>query len=221
MRRTQTDMTFLRTDTLVYDTRKIADYQADSRFDYNSQLNMTEYTWFEMVSKWFNRLINSVFSGRFEEKYTTPVMIMLFLMTVIAVLFFLYRKRPELFVRSKKTPLPAYGTGEETIHGIDFKKEISIALDNGNYRPAIRLIYLHTLRLLSDGKCIDWQIHKTPTEYLYEIKNRDLKLPFRELTGHFLQIRYGNYEASPELCETMLDVRERIRDIIAGGSDER
>jgi hypothetical protein len=211
----------LRTDTLIYDTQKIADYQADSRFDYNSQLNMTDYSWFEMVSRWFNRLINSIFSGRVEEQYTTPIMILLFLMALSAVLFFLYKKRPELFMRSAKIkPLP-YLIEEENIHGIDFKKEIPAALDNGNYRLAIRLLYLHTLRILSDSKRIDWQIHKTPTEYLYEIKNKDLRPLFGKLTNHFLQIRYGNYDASPELYETMLDVREDIKRIIKGGTDER
>lgn len=213
-------MTF-RTDTIIYDTQKIADYQADSRFDYNSQLNIAEYTWFEMVSRWFNRLINSIFSGRFEEKYTTPVMIILFLIVLLAVLLFLYKKRPELFMRSKKTRPLAYDIEEENIHGIDFKKEISAALDSGNYRLAIRLIYLHTLRILSDNKLIDWQIHKTPTEYLYEINNKDLKPPFRKLTNHFLQIRYGNYNASIELYETMLDIREQIKGIIEGGGNER
>ncbi|MDR0742967.1 MAG: DUF4129 domain-containing protein [Tannerella sp.] len=215
-------MTF-RADTLLYDTQKIADYQADSRFDYSSQLNMPEYTWFDMVSRWFNRLLNSIFSGRMEEKYTTPIMILLFLIVILTVLFFLYKKRPELFMRSKKirSPLP-YDIEEENIHGIDFKKEISAALDSGNYRLAIRLLYLHTLRILSDSQLIDWQIHKTPTEYLYEIKNKDLRLPFRELTNHFLQIRYGNYNASPELYETMLEIREYIKmRITEGGTDER
>ncbi|MDR1097852.1 MAG: DUF4129 domain-containing protein [Tannerella sp.] len=215
----QTGMTF-HTDSISYDVQKIADYQADSHFDYNSQLNMTEYTWFEMLSRWFNRLLNFIFSGRFEEKYTTPVMIALFLIALFIILFFLYRKRPELFMRSKKTPPLAYAVEEENIHEIDFGKEISTALDSGNYRLAIRLIYLHTLRILSDNKLIDWQIHKTPTEYLYEIKNRDVKPPFRELTRHFLQIRYGNYRASVELYETVLAIRNRIRDIIEGGRNE-
>ncbi|MDR1524522.1 MAG: DUF4129 domain-containing protein [Tannerella sp.] len=206
-----------RADTIAYDTGKIAGYQADSRFDYNSQLEMTGLSWFEIVSKWFNRMINSIFSGRIEEEYTTPVMIALFLIALVSVLVFLYRKRPELFMRSRKTATLPYDTEEENIHKIDFDREISGALDSGDYRLAIRMIYLHTLRILSDGKLIDWQIHKTPTEYFYEIKNSDVKRPFRELTTHFLQIRYGNYAASPELFETVSRIRENIKELIGGG----
>ncbi|MDR2679451.1 MAG: DUF4129 domain-containing protein [Tannerella sp.] len=203
-------------DTIVYDIEKITRYQADSRFDYNSQLNMPEYSWFEIASKWLNRLLNYIFSGRFEEKYTTPVMIALFLIALFSVLFFLYWKRPELFMRTKKTAAQSYETEEENIHKIDFDREISDALMKNNYRLAIRMTYLHTLRILSDGKLIDWQIHKTPTEYLYEIRDRDIKLPFRDLTTHFLQVRYGNYEASPELFETIRLIREKIKERIDG-----
>ncbi|MDR0698697.1 MAG: DUF4129 domain-containing protein [Tannerella sp.] len=204
-------------DTIIYDINKIARYQSDKQFDYNSQLNMPEYTWFDIVSNWFKRLINSIFNGKFEENYTTPVMIFLFLAALFAVLFFLYKKRPELFMRSRKTTALPYNVEEENIHEIDFEKEISAALDKRNYRLATRLIYLQTLRLLSDNKFIDWQIHKTPTEYLYEVGKKEIKQPLRELTNHFLQVRYGNYTASPERFETMNSIRKQIQVSIENG----
>ena len=207
-------------DTIIYDTQKIADYQADGRFDYNSQLYTPDYSWFEILSKWFNRLLNSIFSGKFEENVTTPVMIILFIAAILSILFFLYKKRPELFMRAKKTaPIP-YNIEEENIHGIDFNAEISLALKSGDYRLAIRLLYLQTLRFLSDGKLIEWQIHKTPTEYLYEIRNTDMKPMFRELTNRFLQVRYGNYKASPELYETMRELQTDLKKIMEGGANE-
>lgn len=203
----------MKPDTLVYDTQKIADYQSNSRFDYNSQLDLPDYTWFDIVSRWFNRLINSIFRGRFEENVTTPVMIILFLLAVFAVVYFLYKKRPELFMRTKKVAPISYDIEEENIHEINFDKEISSALSSGNYRLAIRLLYLQTLRFLSDNKLIEWQIHKTPTEYLYEIRNKAMKQPFRELTHHFLQVRYGNYNASSERYEAMFDIQNTLKNI--------
>ena len=210
----------LQADTIIYDAQKIADYQADKRYDYDSQLDLPEYSWFDIVSSWFNRLLNSIFSGSFERNVTTPIMITLFVVAILLVLYFLYKKRPELFMRSKKnTPLP-YDIEEVNIHGIDFDKEISSALNNGDYRLAIRFTYLQTLRFLSDNQQIDWQIHKTPTEYLYEIKNKDMKQPFRDLTNRFLQVRYGNYSASHELYEIMLNIQTQIKNIQKGGLNE-
>jgi hypothetical protein len=206
-------------DTIVYDVEKIANYQSDSKFDYLSQIDLPDYTWFDLVAAWFNRLINSIFSGKFGQNVTTPVMIILFVVILLTTLYFLYKKRPELFMRSKKKiPIP-YTLEEENIHQINFDKEIDNALQNKDYRLAIRLLYLQTLRFFSDNNLIDWQIHKTPTEYLYEITNNEMKQPFRLLTNHFLHVRYGNYQASYELFETMHDLQSGIRQVKKGGTE--
>ena len=190
-------------DTILYDTEKIANYQSNSNYDYLAQIDLPDYSWFELVARWFNRLINAIFSGRFEEKVTTPIMLIIFLIILITTLYFLYKKRPELFMRSKKKTAIPYAVEEEDIHQRDFDKEIDSALEIKDYRLAIRLLYLQTLQFLSESHQIDWQIHKTPTEYLYEITNQERKQPFRLLTNHFLHVRYGNYQASYELFDTM------------------
>jgi hypothetical protein len=212
-------MTF-QADTIIYDANKIAEYQNDSRFDYNSQLDLPDYSLLDMLSRWFNRLLNTIFSGKFEEHVTTPILIALVVIAVAAILYFLYKKRPELFTRTKKTEVIPYSVEEENIHEIDFSKEISSALENGNYRLATRLLYLQTLRVLSDNNLIDWQIHKTPTEYLYEVKNIEMKPKFRRLTNHFLEVRYGNYNATHELYLTMNDIQSEIIKITEGGANE-
>ena len=211
----------LQADTIAYDAQKIANYQADTRYDYNSQLDLPDYSWFDFISRWFNRLLNSIFSGKFEENVTTPIMICAFFLIVAAIIFFLYKKRPELFMRSKKiAPIP-YDIEEENIHKIDFNKDIASALENRDYRLAVRLSYLQTLRFLSDSNLINWQIHKTPTEYIYEIKNTEMKPLFRELTTRFLHIRYGNYTASQEIYETMHELQTNLKNIVEGGANER
>jgi len=198
-------------DSIFYDTGKIARYQANKSYDYASQLEMPDYSWFELVSRWFNRLINSIFSGSFEENVTTPVMITVFVVALAAVLIYLYRSRPELFLRTRKTESLPYMVEEENIHRIDFGKEIAAALGSGDYRLAIRLKYLQTLRFLSDNKLIDWQIHKTPTEYVFELGNRELRPVLRLLTNRFLEVRYGNYAATAGLYDEICDYQAQLR----------
>ena len=197
-------------DTIIYDANKIAEYQNNSQYDYNSQLDLPDYSLLQMLSRWFNRLLNTIFGGKFEEHVTTPVLITLVVIAIAAIIYFLYKKRPELFLRTKKNETVPYSVEEENIHEIDFNKEISLALENGDYRLATRLLYLQTLRILSDNNLIDWQIHKTPTEYLYEVTNINLKPKFRQLTNHFLEVRYGNYNATHELYLTMLDIQSEM-----------
>ena len=206
----------IQADTIIYDANKIAGYQHDSRFDYLSQLDLPDYSWFDLIALWFNRLFNSIFRGRFEQHITTPLMIIIFLLFLSTIIYFLYKKRPELFMRSKKTASLPYSIEEENMHQINFDKEIASALQSGDYRLAIRLLYLQTLRFFSDNQLIDWQIHKTPTEYLYELTNKEMRQPFRVFTNHFLHVRYGNYPASSELYETMLSLQTSIKQIRKG-----
>ena len=124
---------------------------------------------------------------------------------LVLVIWFVYKKRPELFMRSRKSTLP-YTVGEDTIYGVDFAERIADALARTDYREAVRLLYLQTLKQLSDGKRIDWQLYKTPTQYIYEVR-----LPaFRQMTNHFLRVRYGNFEATETLFHAMRDLQKEV-----------
>lgn len=204
------------TDTLIYDAAKIAEYQADKRFDYNSQLGTPEINFGEIIFRWLSRFFNRFVDIETADTFTTWFLVVFFIVVVGLIVFFVYKKRPELFLREKKQPI-RYEVEEETIYGIDFEKELSAALSAGNFRAAIRMLYLQTLRFLSDRQFIDWQIYKSPAEYIYELKPTDLKAPFRIFTNHFLQVRYGNFKASRELFDVMKELGDRLR---KGGDDE-
>ena len=88
---------------------------------------------------------------------------------------------------------------EENIHVIDFEAEIARARSAGDYTRASRLLYLQTLKQLSDAHRIDWQPQKTPAQYTREVSGR----AFLQLTNHFVRIRYGGFEADEQLFLTM------------------
>ena len=99
---------------------------------------------------------------------------------------------------------------EDNIYGIDFPSTIDQALKVGNYREAVRLVYLQTLRHLSDAGKIDWQPAKTPSQYLNEYNGR----PFHHLTTTFVRIRYGGYDADASTTDAaMADSKATIEEI--------
>ena len=204
------------TDTLIYDTAKIAKYQADKRYDYNSQLDIPEINFAEIIYRWLSRFFSRFVDVEAADTAATWFLVIFFIVVVVLVVFFIYKKRPELFLREKKRPL-SYDIEEETIYGIDFEKELSAALSANDFRAAIRILYLQTLRFLSDKQYIDWQIYKSPTEYMYELKPANLKISFRTFTNHFLQVRYGNFKATSNLFDVMKNLRDELR---KGGNDE-
>ncbi len=197
------------TDTLLYDTAKIARYQADSHFDYNSQLVHKNFNLYEIVINWFRELIHKFFGSVIADKYSGAILAVLFVMFILLLIFVVYKKRPELFYREKK--FMKYNVEEETIYGVDFNSEINNALSRKDYQLAVRLIYLQTLKHLSDFRCIDWQTYKTPTEYLYEMKRKEVNEEFRQLTNRFLMVRYGNFEATESTYETVKNLQQIIQ----------
>lgn len=192
-------------DTLVCDTAKIALWQSDPAYDYNRELITPELNLFEWLSRQFGEFLRKIFGSRFAEEYSTLILVCIAIILLLLIIWFVYKKRPELFMMSKKTSLP-YTVEEDTIYGVDFPGGIADALSRQDYREAVRLLYLQTLKHLSDAERIDWQPYKTPTQYIYEVR-----LPaFRQLTNQFLRVRYGNFEATEELYRSMLDLQGEI-----------
>lgn len=196
------------TDTLLYDTAKIARYQADSHFDYNSQLVHKNFNLYEIVINWFRELMQRFFGSVIADKYSGTILAVFFVLFILLLIFVVYKKRPELFYREKK--FMKYNVEEETIYGVDFNSEIDNALSRKDYQLAVRLVYLQTLKHLSDFRCIDWQTYKTPTEYLYEMKRKGVSDEFRQLTNRFLMVRYGNFEATESTYETVKNLQQII-----------
>ena len=140
------------------------------------------------------------------ENYSKTILISIAVLLLLLIGWFIYKKNPAIFIRSRKNALP-YTVGEDTIYGVDFAKEIASALSRHDYREAVRLLYLQTLKQLSDEKRIDWQLYKTPTQYIYEVR-----MPaFQRLTHHFLRVRYGNFEATEELFQTMQSLQGEVK----------
>ncbi|WGK64270.1 DUF4129 domain-containing protein [Croceiramulus getboli] len=83
---------------------------------------------------------------------------------------------------------------QEIIEHDDIQALIEQALAVKNYRLAIRFYYLLLLQRLSDQEHIDWQAQKTNREYLYEIKQDELRESFRRVTRIYDYSWYGQFE---------------------------
>lgn len=200
----------LQADTLVCDTVRVAFWQSNPAYDYNRELITPEIDVFGWLSMQLSKLLRAIFGSRFAEEYSSIILVVIAILILLLILWFVYKKRPELFMRSRRGPVN-YSVHEDTIYGVDFDSEIKRAMERKDYRESIRLLYLQTLKLLSDEGRIDWQPYKTPTEYICEVKQEALRSSFRRLTNGFLRVRYGNFAASEPLFEELLSLQTEIR----------
>lgn len=197
------------TDTLVCDTARLAYWQTNPLYDYNRELVAPEIDVFGWLSMQLGKLLSKLFGTKFAEQYSGVMLVCIGILILLLLLWFVYKKRPELFLRSGRDKV-AYTVHEDTIYGVDFAQEISRALERQDYREAVRLLYLQTLKQLSDAGQIDWQLYKTPTEYIYELKPGSARPAFRNLTRLFLRVRYGNFEATASLVQEMQSLQAQI-----------
>jgi hypothetical protein len=86
----------------------------------------------------------------------------------------------------------------QNIHEIPFEKAIADAINDGNYSLATRLMYLQSLKLLSDKGLIAWHENKTNWQYVYELKNIGLRSSFRTVTSIFEYVQYGDMKVRKE-----------------------
>ena len=123
--------------------------------------------------------------------------ILLWTVTGLFILFILYRLflAEGVFKRASKTNQNTGAEVEEEVitNESDFDALINQALQNGNYRQAVRYQYLKTLHNLAGKNFIELAPDKTNFQYVGEIKNREYQNDFAALTLNYEYVWYGEF----------------------------
>jgi len=97
------------------------------------------------------------------------------------------------FYRKRRQAGPDFELVHEDIRGLDFDRLIDEAVAARDYRRAVRLLYLKTLKTLAARNLIDWQRDKTNHEYINELPQPTLRRAFAHLTTLFEYVWYGDF----------------------------
>lgn len=84
----------------------------------------------------------------------------------------------------------------EDIFAINYQKEIDIAATKGNYRLAIRLMFLRLLKNMSERNIINYKQDKTNFDYLSELQTTPYYQPFFRITRNYEYSWYGQFDIS-------------------------
>ncbi len=91
----------------------------------------------------------------------------------------------------------------EDIFAINYQKEIDKAILNGNYRYAIRLMYLRLLKDLSDKNIIRCKQERTNFDYLLQLSSTSYYHDFFRVTRNYEYSWYGQFEVDQEKFNIM------------------
>lgn len=82
---------------------------------------------------------------------------------------------------------------DEDIHELNLETLLQQAIENKDFRLAIRYYYLTTLKGLSNKELIDYHKDKTNSEYLFEIENKEMRTNFSYLSYVYSYVWYGEF----------------------------
>jgi hypothetical protein len=175
-----------------FDLQKINAYRAQREFIYDHVAPANESLW-DRFWKWFWSLIDNVLSNKYSGGVIKYVVIAVFVALLVFAVVKLTGADLKIFAgKSKAVEIP-YSESLDNIHEINFSEEIDKAIAGSNYRLAVRLFYLYSLKLLNEQALINWQPEKTNQTYVREIADPGKKQQFSLLTMQFEYIWYGEF----------------------------
>ena len=122
--------------------------------------------------------------------------LLLVVLAVLAIIAILYRSDFSYFKLSKyrqKEEDKLSNIDDEHIDENDFEQLLSRAIQNNNFRLAIRYHYLLLLKNLSQKQYIEYHKDKTNTEYQFELKEGAIRSGFSYLSYIYTYVWYGEF----------------------------
>ena len=194
----------------VVDAEKLRDIQGDRAYRYGTDVPPTASAWDRFLA-WFWYKVGELLRTKAYRNVGQYV-----LLAAIAglVIWLLYKADvlANIFPKRAKDTGLGYETLDENIHQINFDDRVAQAVENRNYRLAVRLLYLQTLKNLADSGLIRWQPDKTNRQYAHELTGNPKRLRFEQLTTQFEYAWYGDFPVDENRFGTIRDQFKQFND---------
>lgn len=190
---------------LNFDRERLSDLRKQPAFDYTEKIS-GESWWTSLKRflglKW-DQLMERLF-GDFEAQgillYFLEILPYLIIVGVLIFAIWLFnRLNPaSILLKEPEQNKMFFSEEEEIVQSRDISSLISNALEEGNFRMAIRYQYLMMLRQLDRKGHISYESAKTNADYLREIRQENFQDQFRHLTWIYDFTWYGSFAAEKE-----------------------
>jgi hypothetical protein len=181
----------------TFDADKIEKFKKDPRYKYETKEGWLKSAW----NRFWNWLLNLLGERAKDQDVARQagggniLNALIVFAAVVLLIFGLSRVKFRTWVTGKGAAIEMeYEVEEENIHDINFDKDIRDAESEGDYRRAIRLLFMKVLKNLSDAELIYWDPNKTNHQYLYELKGTSIYQPFVKCVNVFDLVWYGEWE---------------------------
>ena len=175
-------------------------YKADDAFNYfeiEAEKNVLN-KFFDWLQNFLQEFWEAIFgvgtaSGFIYFVFRILPYILLGFLLFLLIRFFLKVNSNNLRLKAKENGSVTLTEEEQIIQNEDIPALIKEAIQQQNYRLAIRYYYLLSLKHLTESDRITWQPQKTNDDYINEIEKDDLKISFKNITKIYDYVWYGEF----------------------------
>lgn len=179
--------------------------------DFKKNYQGDDYTYEHTPGLWeqFIEWLISLFQKWFDAPRKTTLSIFDNLSTlfyILVILFVIYlivkiimnNEGRWVFGKNKTSKEITYKDVEQDISIVDFEELIENALENENYRLAIRYSYLWVLKKLDEKSIIEYNAEKTNVDYQYELEKTAYAESFKTASYYYSYVWYGEFFINKE-----------------------
>lgn len=177
-------------DLRIFPSQQLDEYRQSSDFQYETDTGEA-LSWWDRLKNWFWEKIWQAIDYGAGTGWGKAILILAVIGLIIYVAIKMAGVDKGWFLDKKNRNIPSFYTGEEDVHSINFDQAISEAVQQHNYKAAVRLWYLMTLKKLTDKGLINWKAGKTNHEYVRELMGSGYDSDFIQLTNNFEFCWYG------------------------------
>lgn len=172
----------------------------DPEFIY--ELKKPEKNWWDHFKDWLASILRNIFTFENTKASINFVTILFRVLAVLAIVLVIYfiakalinKEGQWIFGKNANKKNIIYSDAEKNIHLLDFEKLIKESIDSGERRIAVRYYYLWLLKVMAQNHYIEWDLEKTNSDYLYELKQASHREEFTYLSYLYNYIWYGEFE---------------------------
>lgn len=201
----------LKIESRTFNPEDVHRLKSDPNFDYQQPPTVAESLW-DRFMLWVGQFIESLFSQAVTIDLGRLIIYILAVVLLIGIIMMILRVNAFRVIysgadESKKH----YQVFNENIHEMDFEKLIQEASEKNEFRLATRLIFLYSLKILSDKHLIEFNPGKTNHDFVNELMVPELKTGLNELSFYFEYAWYGNFTITDSMFQKIARTFETWR----------
>jgi len=166
--------------------------------------------WLASVFRNLFRFTNNGDSMRFVGILLKTIAVLIVVFVIYLIVKAVLNKEGQwIFGKNSDKKIIRYSELEKNLLHVDFEKLIRNTLESGEKRLTVRYYYLWLLKMMAEKRIIEWDIEKTNTDYLSEIKSQKIKAEFGYASYLYNYIWYGEFELDDDAFEKAKNAFEK------------